>query len=36
MKSLLEDVLVGVVLALAIALVVLGSTFDSTFVYRGF
>ncbi len=36
MKSILWDVLVGVVLALAIALIALGSTFDSTFVYRGF
>jgi hypothetical protein len=36
MKSLLTDVLAGLALAALIALIVLGSTFESTFVYRGF
>ena len=36
MKTLLTDVLVGALLALGVVLVVLFSTFHSTFVYQGF
>ncbi len=36
MKSVLTDLLIGVLLALGVVLVVLFSTFNSTFVYQGF
>lgn len=36
MRQLAEDVILGVALAILIALVVLSSGFDSTFLYRGF
>lgn len=36
MKSVLTDFLIGVLLALGVVLVVLFSTFNSTFVYQGF
>jgi hypothetical protein len=36
MKKLGEDVILGVALAIVIALLVLSSGFDSTFIYRGF
>jgi hypothetical protein len=36
MKRLAEDAIVGLALAILIALLVLSSGFDSTFIYRGF
>ena len=36
MSPLLKDILIGMVLALGVIAVVLFSTFDSTFLYRGF
>lgn len=36
MKALLTDLFVGLALAMGIILVVLFSSFHSTFVYRGF
>lgn len=36
MKKLAEDAILGVALAIVIALLVLSSGFDSTFIYRGF
>jgi hypothetical protein len=36
MKKLSEDAILGLALALVIALLVLSSGFDSTFIYRGF
>ena len=36
MKKLGEDVMLGLALAIVIALLVLSSGFDSTFIYRGF
>ena len=36
MKELAEDAMLGFVLAIVVALLVLSSGFDSTFIYRGF
>jgi hypothetical protein len=36
MKKLGEDAILGLALAIVIALLVLSSGFDSTFIYRGF
>ena len=36
MKAWMQDIAAGVLLALAIILIVLCSTFNSTFVYQGF
>ena len=36
MKKLGEDAIFGLALAIVIALLVLSSGFDSTFIYRGF
>jgi uncharacterized membrane protein len=36
MKQLAQDVIIGVALAILIAVLVLSSGFDSTFLYRGF
>ena len=36
MKNLAEDAILGLALAIVIALLVLSSAFDSTFIYRGF
>jgi len=36
MRTLVMDILIGIVLALGVILVVLCSTFNSTFVYQGF
>jgi hypothetical protein len=36
MRELAEDAILGVALAILIALLVLSSGFDSTFLYRGF
>jgi hypothetical protein len=36
MRKLAEDVILGVALAIVIVLLVLSSSFDSTFLYRGF
>lgn len=36
MRVLIKDLLIGVGLALTMVIVVLFSTFDSTFLYRGF
>jgi hypothetical protein len=36
MRKLAEDAILGVALAILIALLVLSSGFDSTFLYRGF
>lgn len=36
MKELAEDVILGLALAIVVALLVLSSGFDSTFLYRGF
>ena len=36
MKQLLLDLAAGVILALVVDAIVLGSTFHSTFVYQGF
>lgn len=35
-KQWVEDVTIGLALALLVALVVLSAGFDSTFIYRGF
>ena len=35
-KQWVEDALIGLGLALLVALVVLSAGFDSTFIYRGF
>jgi hypothetical protein len=35
-RELLIDVLIGVALAAAVVVILLFSTFDSTFIYRGF
>lgn len=36
MRRLLADVTIGILLAVGVILVVLFSTFNSTFLYRGF
>ena len=36
MRQLAQDVILGVALALVIAVLVLSSGFESTFLYRGF
>jgi hypothetical protein len=36
MRKLAEDAILGLALAILIALLVLSSGFDSTFLYRGF
>ena len=36
MRQLAQDVILGVALAIAIAVLVLSSGFESTFLYRGF
>jgi hypothetical protein len=36
MRKLAEDLILGVALAIVVALLVLSSGFDSTFLYRGF
>lgn len=36
MRKLAEDAILGLALAILVALLVLSSGFDSTFIYRGF
>ncbi len=36
MRALLKDVLVGLALAVLVAVLLLFASFDSTFIYRGF
>ena len=36
MSAMVKDIVIGMVLALGVIAIVLFSTFDSTFYYRGF